>query len=243
MALRPVSTLGLSDATDLTAPSAVETRAVSTVPARGATAEQRAPRRASDRAQRAPQRRARSVSISPSVPALGDEPTSFLQIMVAGELQERLADVSHLLAAEHRKLRHHKTIIGALVWRYVDPDDPQRLRELGDTLDAYLRAELAEVPGEIKIGAHLPFSLKYKLDGASLALRRTRRSASAKTLLSALIWSHVNRDDLADLVALLSAYHEVLQPTPTPLHDLVAHAGSDRVAASTTELVERHATV
>jgi len=44
------------------------------------------------------------------------------------------------------------------------------------------------VPAEVKIGAHLPFSLKYRLDGAALALRRTRRDASAKTLLSALVW-------------------------------------------------------
>jgi hypothetical protein len=148
-----------------------------------------------------------------------------------------------LLAAEHRKLRHHKTIIGALVWRYVDPDDSQCLRALGQTLDAYLQVELAEVPAEIKIGAHLPFSLKYKLDGAALALRRTRRAASAKTLLSALIWRHVERDALAGLVELLSAYHEALQPTPTPLDDLVAGAGDDVGPATAGDLRERLAAV
>jgi hypothetical protein len=140
--------------------------------------------------------------------------------MVAGELQERLADVSHLLAAEHRKLRHQKTILGALVWRYVDPDDPQRLQELGETLDAYFATDLAEVPAEVKIGAHLPFSLKYRLDGAALALRRTRRDASAKTLLSALVWAHVERDGLPQLLSLLAAYRDALQPTPTSLYEL-----------------------
>ena len=121
--------------------------------------------------------------------------------MVPGELHERLADVSHRLAAEHHKLRHQKTIIGALLWRHVDPDDPERLSRLGETLDAYLQTELAD-PSEIKVGANVPFSLKYKLDGAALALRRTRRAASAKTLLSALLWRHVQRDDLVALVEL-----------------------------------------
>ena len=148
---------------------------------------------------------------------LADEPTTFPQIMVPGELHERLTDVSHALAVEHRKLRHQKTILGALVWRYVPPDDPKSLAELGSTLDAYLATDLAEAPAEIKAGAHLPFSLKHTLDGAALALRRTRRDASAKTLLSALVWRHVDLRDLAPLVELLAAYHEVTRPRPVPV--------------------------
>jgi hypothetical protein len=148
---------------------------------------------------------------------LADEPPTFLQIMVPGELHERLADVSHLLAADHRKLRHHKTILGALVWRYVCPDEPESMRELGATLDAYLSTDLAEAPAEIKAGAHLPFSLKYRLDGAAIALRRTRRDASAKTLLSALVWRHVNPQDVTGLIELLADYQELIRPRPLPL--------------------------
>jgi hypothetical protein len=148
---------------------------------------------------------------------LADEPPTFLQIMVPGELHERLADVSHVLAADHRKLRHHKTILGALIWRHVDPDDGESLREVGTTLDAYLSTDLAEAPAEIKAGAHLPFSLKYRLDGAAIALRRTRRDASAKTLLSALIWRHVDPQDVAPLIELLADYYDIARPRPLPL--------------------------
>ena len=222
MALRPVSTLGLADATDLAPASALGAQDAPAVAVASAPPQRRASRR-SPRASRSPLEGARAIA---SVGALSDEPTTFVQIMVAGELQERLADVSHLLAAEHRKLRHQKTILGALVWRYVDPDDPQRLQELGETLDAYFATDLAEVPAEVKIGAHLPFSLKYRLDGAALALRRTRRDASAKTLLSALVWAHVERDGLPQLLSMLAAYRDALQPTPTSLYELAADAGS-----------------
>lgn len=148
---------------------------------------------------------------------LADEPLTFLQIMVPGELHERLSDVSHVLAAENHKLRHQKTILGALIWRHVHPDDHESVRDLGAALDAYLSTDLAEAPAEIKVGAHLPFSLKYRVDGAALALRRTRRDASAKTLLSALIWRHVDPQNLAPLVELLCAYHDAVRPRPIPL--------------------------
>jgi hypothetical protein len=141
---------------------------------------------------------------------LADEPTIFVQVMVPG-------DVSHMLAAEHRKLRHHKTILGALLWRHVEPNDTERLRQLGALLDAYLETDVSEAPAEIKVGAHLPFSLKYKLEGAALALRRTRRAASAKALLSALIWRYVDTTSVADLVQLLVAYREESRPKPLPL--------------------------
>jgi hypothetical protein len=213
VALRPVSALGLADPTDIEqrqaeAASVKKPRQRRTTPKRPATelAEPAA----------AVARPARPVIARPEVP-LADEPAIFVQIMVPGELHERLADVSHALAAEHRKLRHHKTILGALIWRYVDPGDPALLRELGTALDAYLAGEIAEAPAEIKVGATLPFSLKYRLDGAALALRRTRRAASAKTVLSALLLRHVKTGDLDDLVELLSAYREASTPTPTAL--------------------------
>ena len=91
------------------------------------------------------------------------------------------------------------------------------MRDLGEALDAYLATDLAEAPAEIKVGAHLPFPLKYKLDGAALALRRTRRDASAKTLLSALVWRHVDPANVGSLIELLAAYHDVVRPRPIPL--------------------------
>jgi hypothetical protein len=236
MALRPVSELGLADATDVEpladdrpAPPRQRTperrRATRRSPSQSASngttpAKERPaarsdtngtpPQEASDRALKAhPEER-------PEVP-LADEPTTFLQIMVPGELHQRLADVSYALAPDHRKLRHHKTILGALVWRYVRPDDPEALRHLGAALDAYLATDIAEAPAEIKAGAHLPFSLKHRVDGAALVLRRTRRDASGKTLLSALIWRHVDRNDVAPLVELLHAYYDVVRPRPIPL--------------------------
>jgi hypothetical protein len=54
------------------------------------------------------------------------------------------------------------------------------LRELSAALDAYMQTDISEAPSEVKVGANLPFSLKYRLDGAALALRRTRREATAK---------------------------------------------------------------
>jgi hypothetical protein len=236
MALRPVSELGLADATDVEPagydrPSVPRRRAASRsrstrrspsrTPTNGTAAvEERdeaapepnvaASKEGSDRALNAPS------AVRPEVP-LADEPTTFLQIMVSGELHERLADVSHALAVEHAKLRHHKTILGALVWRYVDPDNPSVLRELSAALDAYVATDIVEAPAEIKVGAHLPFSLKHRVDGAALALRRTRRDASAKTLLSALVWRRVDPQDLGPLVELLAAYYDIVRRRPIPL--------------------------
>jgi hypothetical protein len=241
MALRPVSELGLADATDVEPaghdrpsvplrPAAERPRSTRRSPSRtptngtaagkerktaGPEANVAASQEGSDRAISAPSAM-RPEAMRPEVP-LADEATTFLQIMVPGELQERLADLSHLLAADHRKLRHHKTILGALLWRYVEPDDPERLRQLGAMLDVYLETDLSEAPAEIKVGAHVPFSLKYKLDGAALALRRTRRAASAKTLLSALIWWYVEAAKAQELLELLVAYYEASRPKPLPL--------------------------
>lgn len=223
MPLRPVSELGLADATDVE--PVAEDRPLT--PRRRSAQRPRSTRRSSRRASSngtAPEQEPKASKASPGPPPaerpevpLADEPTTFLQIMVPGELHERLADASHALAAEHRKLRHHKTILGALVWRYVRPEDPEGLRDLGEALDAYLATDLAEAPAEIKVGAHLPFPLKYKLDGAALALRRTRRDASAKTLLSALVWRHVDPANVGSLIELLAAYHDVVRPRPIPL--------------------------
>lgn len=110
-----------------------------------------------------------------------------------------------------------RRILGALLWRHVEPDDAERLRQLGALLGPYLETDVSEAPAEIKVGAHLPFSLKYKLDGAALALRRTRRAASAKALLSVLIWRCVDATIVDELIELLVVYPEVSRPKPLPL--------------------------
>ena len=219
MALRPVSELGLTDATDRGTP-VHGSEAPAAPPGAAATVVEHP--RAAQRSKR-PASRAATTRASEARPAtrpaiaLADEPTTFLQVMVQGEIHERLTEVSHRLGADHRKLRHQKTILAALIWRHVLPGDVDLLRDLGTLLDAYLQTDVSEAPAEVKVGAHMPFSLKYALDGAALALRRTRRAASAKTLLSALIWRHVDDGRLDELVELLTAYREASRPQPKPL--------------------------
>ena len=72
--------------------------------------------------------------------------------MLAGEVHQRLADASHAIAADHWKLRKYKTILGALLWRHVRPDDPESLRGARAALDAFLATDPAEAPAEIKAG-------------------------------------------------------------------------------------------
>jgi hypothetical protein len=219
MALRPVSELGLADATDVEARDISSPVPVPSTPRRTRSRRpaQRSASSGSGRSSDAERARPKGAATSRPGVSLADEPTIFVQAMLAGELHQRLADASHVLAAEHWKLRKYKTILGALLWRYVRPDDPESVRELGAALDGFLATDIAEAPAEIKAGAHLPFSLKYSLDGAALALRRTRRDASAKTLLSALIWRYVKPGDTGPLAELLREYDEVSRPRPAPL--------------------------
>ena len=221
MPLRPVSELGLTDATDVEPVVRDQrqppgTRAPSEASRPAPRSKSQASSNGGGPAETQEQTPNAAPAHRPGV-TLADEPTTFLQIMVPGELHERLTDVSYALAVEHRKLRHQKTILGALIWRYVRPDDPESLGDLSSTLDAYLATDLAEAPAEIKAGAHLPFSLKHTLDGTALRLRRTRRDASAKTLLSALVWRYVDPENPVPLVQLLAAYREVVRPRPMPL--------------------------
>lgn len=161
MPLRPVSELGLVDATDVTPVIRDEREPTPSAEESGRSRSPRGPRRrpSSNGAAATPA----AVGLPSAAPAaqpqhvplaedsaepngfavagdsitveearerhelpLADQPPTFLQIMLPGELHERLADVSHALAADHRKLRHHKAILGALIWRYVLPDDPNR---------------------------------------------------------------------------------------------------------------------
>jgi hypothetical protein len=219
MALRPVSTLGLVDATDV-AGRASEAQAP-------APARRRAPVTSGQTSSPRPSRRRTAPRPTPAASAtmqrepgavdLANENTTFVQFMVPDALQARLADMTYALALEHRKLQHQKTILGALVWRYVDPDDLQSLARLSELLDEFLADELAEEATEHKVGAHLPYSLKYRIDGVVLKLRRTRRAATAKSVMSALIWRYVDPADPDGLVELLGAYRAQLQPRPLPV--------------------------
>lgn len=231
MALRPVSSLGLTDATDIA--EADDQAAQSQAPrprAARPTRKPRAPRTTPELVSAEADTESVGESKSAgerrvSIP-LADEPTAFVQIMVPGELQERLADVSHALSLTHPKLRHQKTILGALVWAHVDPEDIASLTELGDTLDQFLDTDTAEVPTESKVAAHMPFSLKWRLDGAVIKLRRTRRAATAKALLSALVWRYVDSSETGALVPLLEAYRDAIKPRPMALEDVRATAVS-----------------
>ena len=220
MALRDVSTLGLVDATDVVA-RARETEPAPTAAKRRSVSASESSRTPGSGTRRAGARRKPAASSvvqgEPAVADLANERTTFVQFMVPGELQVRLADMTHALALEHRKLQHQKTILGALVWRYVDPDDLQSLSRLSELLDEFLAGELAEAAAEHKVGAHLPYALKYRIDGVVLKLRRTRRAATTKAVMSALIWRYVDPADPDGLVELLTEYRAQLQPRPLPV--------------------------
>jgi hypothetical protein len=225
MALRPVSDIGLVDATDVAGRSSEPTptptpargRAGSrTARAPGETSSSRASTRRTTARPKSP-RASTPVQRKPAAADLADENTTFVQFMVPDALQVRLADMTYALAPAHRKLQHQKTILGALVWRYVDPDDLQSLARLSELLDAFLADELAEAAAERKVGAHLPYVLKHRVDGVVLKLRRTRRPATAKTVMSALIWRYVDPADPEGLVELLGEYRAQIQPRPLPV--------------------------
>jgi len=233
MGLRPVSDIGLVDATEVPGSSRGEDPDPAAASRPRPTHRPR-PKRASTArsAPRGPSTERPAARATRAGVPLADEPTTFVQVLVPGEVQERLADASHALALEHRKLRHHKTILGALIFSHVDPQDAASLHELGVTLDGFLAGDVAEAPTEVKIAAHLPYSLKWNLDGALLRLRRTRRAATAKAMLSALVWRYVDPERLGELIPLLEAYQEAVKPRPLALGVLNAEARPARRRAA-----------
>ena len=180
----------------------------------GASQEDEEAERAPSKPRRRPERkrsRKRTAAAPDAVP-LADELTEFVQFMAAGELQHRLARASLALKRTHPRLRHQKTIIGALVWRYVDVEDPDLKLQLGELLDEFEDDDLAQVPGQVKVGANIPQSLKWRLDAAAVDLQTRHRRASAKGILSALIARHVDPADLDGLIELLEDYDRALRP-------------------------------
>ena len=218
MALRPVSDLGLVDPTtvpvrgDEGAPEPVQVpSAVSVASGPGAPEGPSRPRRARGKRVSTARQPASAEPSRPSVP-LADEPTRFLQIMVAGELRDRLARASFQLEPAHPRLHHQKTIIAALIWRYVKPDDAEPLAELSTLLDQFENDDLVDVPGQVKVGANVPASLKRRLDGAVLALRSRHRRVSGKSILSALVARYVDPVDVTELGELLVNYEAAARP-------------------------------
>jgi hypothetical protein len=148
-----------------------------------------------------------------SRPLLGDEPQVHLQAAVPDVVLQRMKVVSFELAEDRRHLRRHQTILGGLVWQYVDHTDQRKLDELADLVDAYLAGPWHGLPEDRRLGARIPTSLKRRADGALLSLAHSRRNASARVLLAALVWRHVvSREDdsarFASLVDVLGAYQQ-----------------------------------
>lgn len=223
MALRSVSDLGLVDATDVDVadgPPAENGREPGAANEAGPAGSAKAPRHAPARKPRRPRARAArpDTTAAPQIPEqLAGEEEFVVNVRVPGEVHALLENVSLTLAGSRdravRRLRLHKTILGALVWRYVRPDDSDALHRLGELLDAYEDTELGDAPGDKRLSVWLPFPLKHAVDQAAASLRqRTGRRASAKVLLSALVWRYARVEELDALLDDLRTYSEQLAP-------------------------------
>lgn len=226
MALRRPQDLGVVDPRTISAaattPAAVETppapqEAIAAPVERDAPARRRAPRRRTSQRATGPARAPKPATGGEV--ALRDQLPEFVQILAPGELHDQLLHACMDLRDLQPRLAHQKTVIGALLWRYVDHDDQERLAELGVLLNAWEQDPLSQTPATTKIGVHVPAALKRRLDRSALIMRRThgRRLASAKAIISALVWRHSTTGALPDLEQLLISYHDALRPAP-PTH-------------------------
>jgi len=146
---------------------------------------------------------------------LGDEQMVHLQADVPDVVLQRVKQVSFELAGDHPHLRHHQTVLGALIWAYVDHTHQDKLDALADLVDAYAAGAWRGFPEVRRFSGRMPASLKRRMEGTVLALAGTQRDVSAKTLVAALVWRHVAaRDDdevrFARLVDVLGGYHQEL---------------------------------
>ncbi len=149
------------------------------------------------------------------------EQRTFVQIMVAPEVRERLADASFALEDVRPGWHLQQTIVGALIARHVRPDDPQAMGVLLERLAGWTADPLSQRRGEaLKLGWRLPHSLTRRLDKAVLRLRASHRhlAPSAKALIASLIVGELNVDTPAGLdrlVALVGPYvDEYERPIP-----------------------------
>ena len=147
--------------------------------------------------------------------APGDEARVFLQVMAPKAIRRRLEFASFELGERAPRLREHQTIIAALLWQHVDFRDAAKLQALGELLDDFAAHAVSDDHADVKIGANVAHSLKRRLEGATLRLKDTRENASAKTLVNALIWRHVDADDATSfdrLLDTLQAYETAAYP-------------------------------
>lgn len=144
---------------------------------------------------------------------LGDERQVYLQADVPEVALQRVKTVSFDLADAHRHLSRHQTILGALVWSYVDHTDQTKLDLLADLLDAFRVEGWHGLPEDRRLSGRVPISLKRRMEGSVLALEHTHRDVSAKVVLATLVWRHVAPRDtdeagFARLVDILGGYHQ-----------------------------------
>lgn len=163
----------------------------------------------------APPAAAARLSTAPAdaVDLLGDERLVYLQVDVPQIVLQRVKEASFELAAEHRHLCRHQTILGALVWRHVDHTDQAKLDALADLVDAYAAGPWHGLPEVRRLSGRMAASLKRRMEGAVLTLTSTHRDVSAKAVVAGLVWRHVvSADDdpagFSRLVDVLSAYHQ-----------------------------------
>jgi hypothetical protein len=149
------------------------------------------------------------------------EERTFVQIMVAPEVRERLADASFALEDVRPGWHLQQTIVGALIARHVAPEDPRAMDALLERLAAWTEDPLSRRRGEaLKLGWRLPHSLTRRLDKAVLRLRASHRhlAPSAKALIASLIVAELAADtpaELERLIALVGPYvDEYERPTP-----------------------------
>lgn len=142
--------------------------------------------------------------------ALGDEPTDYVQVSVPGELQRRVELVSFEMAEAHPRLAKHQLILGALLWRYVDYRDAQKMADLGQLVARFEDSELADAPLTRRLSARVPLSLKRQSKGAALRLRQTNEDASIRLIVSALVDEFVRgpQDDARRYTQLVELVHD-----------------------------------
>ncbi len=150
-------------------------------------------------------------SVSPSL--LADEPQVHLQAAVPDVVLQRIKLVSFELAEDRPHLRRHQTIIGGLVWQHVDHTGQVKLDQLADLVDDYRAGPWHGLPEDRRLSARMPTSLKRRVEGTLLSLSQSRRDASARVLVAALVWRHVvSREEdsarFASLVDALGAYQQ-----------------------------------
>lgn len=156
---------------------------------------------------------------TPAVP-LRDEPLVHLAAGVPADLTHRLADVSFDLAYSHPRLKQVQTIVGGLVWSYVDHENSRKLRALGLLLDEFEQQPLSVAPADKRLAARVPVSLKRRVEGSALRLSRTHRSsANARMIVSALVWKHLvgaeeDPERFDALTEMLAQYYTELSGRP-----------------------------